>query len=579
MKTLKTTLMQLVFAGILVSCDLDRYPINTISPDGFFRTEHDLSLYAMSFYNTLPTGQELFKIDGELSDYFATSSAPNLFINGNYTALDATGWTWTDLYNVNYFLERSHNPDIPESIRNHYIGIARFFRAWFYYDKVKKFGDVPWYDKTMNVDDPDLYKARDPRAIVMEKILEDLNFACTHIYETKSADASTINRWVALAFKSRVCLFEGTFRKYHTQLNLQQTAAYWLLQARQAAEEVMNEGGFAINEAGATPYRDLFTSEKTIVSEVLLADVYSETRARYHDANWVWSTPSTWVRPGLTRRFINTFLNIDGTRFTDQTDYQHVVFTEEIKHRDKRLAQLIRTPSYRLHNKAVAPDLGHTKTGYHFIKFTQDDNTQMAQARNTNTIPLIRYAEVLLNYAEATAETGTFTAQDWERTITLLRRRAGLTNTAMPGVADPYMQQAYFPDISDAVLLEIRRERAIELVSEGFRFDDIRRWKAGALMEKSWDGIYVGALGVEYDLNEDGSPDVCFVKTLPDVLSPGVFYYVLSAAFALSEDSSGNIQVYPNVNKQFEDKKYLYPIPEEVRLRNPNLAQNEGWAL
>ena len=96
----------------------------------------------------------------------------------------------------------------------------------------------------------------------------------------------------------------------------------------------------------------------------------------------------------------------------------------------------------------MSPDFGHTKTGYHVIKFTQDNNTYMAQARNTNSIPLIRYAEVLLNYAEATAELGTFTAQDWDYTIKLLRRRAGLTNTVMPNTADSYMQQAYFPDIN-----------------------------------------------------------------------------------------------------------------------------------
>jgi hypothetical protein len=149
----------------------------------------------------------------------------------------------------------------------------------------------------------------------------------------------------------------------------------------------------------------------------------------------------------------------------------------------------------------------------------------------------------------------------------------------MPFTADDYMRQAYFPDVDDAVLLEIRRERAIELVSEGFRFDDLRRWRAGEVMEKVWDGIHVAALNVEYDLNQDGKPDVCFVQNLPAVTTQGVVYYVLSPSFALSNGSSGNIQVYPNVNKRFEEKKYLYPVPEESRLLNPNLGQNEGWAL
>ena len=341
----------------------------------------------------------------------------------------------------------------------------------------------------------------------------------------------------------------------------------------------MEKGGYSLNKAGSTPYRDLFTNEKPITTEVMLADNYSGTMARYNDANWVWTTSSTWVRPGLTRKFINTFLRKDGRRFTDQPDYNEIEFTDEVQERDARLAQIIRTPSYKLNGKLTAPDLGHTKTGYHVIKFTQDDNTNMAQAKNTNTIPVIRYAEVLLNYAEAARELGEFTSQDWKNTIGVLRGRAGITNTAEPASADTYLQEYYFPSISDAVLLEIRRERGIEMVSEGLRFDDIRRWKEGHLMEDTWDGIYVKALDTEYDLNQDGQPDVCFVKKIPVQTKPGVVYYVLSASMRLTGENAGNIQVYPNVNKKFEEKKYLYPIPEDARLINPALGQNKGWVL
>ena len=578
MKTIKIVLYALCTI-LLVACDLDKYPVDKINPDTFFESEKDLNLYVMSFYEMLPEGEDIYKTDGELSDYFATSASPDLFINGNYTALDASGWDWEDLYNVNYFLARSDNPEILETVRNHYIGIARFFRAWFYYNKVKKFGDVPWYDKTMQNDDPDLYKGRDSREVVMNKVLEDLNFACTHIYETKDNTASTINRWVALAFKSRVCLFEGTFRKYHPEFDLENTVNDWLREAKEAAGEVMEKGGYSLNKAGSTQYRDLLTNENNITTEVMLADNYSGTMARYNDANWVWTTSSTWVRPGLTRKFINTFLRKDGRRFTDQPDYNEIEFTDEVQERDARLAQIIRTPSYKLNGKLTAPDLGHTKTGYHVIKFTQDDNTNMAQAKNTNTIPVIRYAEVLLNYAEAARELGEFTSQDWKNTIGVLRGRAGITNTAEPASADTYLQEYYFPSISDAVLLEIRRERGIEMVSEGLRFDDIRRWKEGHLMEDTWDGIYVKALDTEYDLNQDGQPDVCFVKKIPVQTKPGVVYYVLSASMRLTGENAGNIQVYPNVNKKFEEKKYLYPIPEDARLINPALGQNKGWEL
>src|SRR5690606_13702459 len=108
-----------------------------------------------------------------------------------------------------------NNPSISQEARNHYGGLARLFRAWFYYNMVKKFGDVPWYSKTLSDTDPDLYKARDPRKLVMDSVLADLNFACAHIRVAKNTSSSRITRNVALAMKSRICLFEGTMRKYH----------------------------------------------------------------------------------------------------------------------------------------------------------------------------------------------------------------------------------------------------------------------------------------------------------------------------------------------------------------------------
>ena len=125
-----------------------------------------------------------------------------------------------------------------------YIGLARFFRAWFYFDKVKRFGDVPWINKAMEVDDPDLYAARDSRTLVMDSVLADLDFACEHITLTSDQTSSLITKYVAQAFKSRVCLFEGTFRKYHTEYGLKESANAWLNEAVKAAEDVIANSGF-----------------------------------------------------------------------------------------------------------------------------------------------------------------------------------------------------------------------------------------------------------------------------------------------------------------------------------------------
>src|SRR5699024_3821405 len=119
-------------------------------------------------------------------------------------------------------------------------------------------------------------------------------------------------------------------------------------------------------------------------------------------------------------------------------------------------------------------------------------------------LPIIRYAEVLLNYAEAKTELGLFSQSDWDKTIKILRQRAGITNSEMPNSPDPYIQQEYFPNISDPVLLEVRRERGVELVMEGFRFDDLRRWRRGDLLEMPYKGIYVPEVDEAFDLNGDG---------------------------------------------------------------------------
>lgn len=574
-----TYLYLLLLCTLLSSCSFDKFPLDKLNPEKYFETKEELELYTNSFYEMLPEGTEIFMSDGNLSDYFATSSEPPLFINGVYTNQEdelSSWWKWDDLRNINYFLEKNCNDNIPLEIRNHYNGIARLFRAWFYYDKVKTFGDVPWYDKVLSDDDPDLYKGRESREVVMENVLEDLNFACEHIIDKKDNSASTITKWVVLALKSRICLFEGTFRKYHTNLNLSGSANRYLQESANAALEIINSNTYSLNMKGAQPYRDLFTSETPKSNEVILTDIYSEKLARFHSANWLWSSSSTGVRPGLTKSFINTFLNIDGSRFTDVKNYNTIFFTEEVKNRDKRLSQIIRTPGYLLLNKATPPDFGHTKTGYHFIKYTQDNNPNMAMSKNTNSLPLIRYAEVLLNYAEAKAELGQMNTEVWNSTIGLLRKRAGITNTNPPTTADPYLQNM-FPSVSDTYILEIRRERGIELVGEGFRFDDLRRWEAGDLLTRVWDGIYVPALNTNFDTNEDGIMDVSFVTKKPEKEESGIFYYILSPSYSLSSNNSGVLQIYKNVNKTFENKKYLYPIPEYAMLINPNLKQNPNW--
>jgi len=228
-----------IILGFLSSCNkdfLEKAPMDKLVPEKFFNTEKDLELYTISFYQRmLPTGLSIVQ-DDEMGDFTSKSLSPT-FIAGSYSAINEGAWSWTNLRNINYFLEKYNNPAIPIAARNHYAGIARFFRAYFYFDKVKTYGDVPWYGKTLSPSDSALYNQRDPRSLVMDSVLADLNFATQNIYDTKDATSSTVTRQVALALKSRVCLFEGTFRKYHPEINLVNTANKWLTDAADASKK------------------------------------------------------------------------------------------------------------------------------------------------------------------------------------------------------------------------------------------------------------------------------------------------------------------------------------------------------
>jgi hypothetical protein len=274
---------------------------------------------------------------------------------------------------------------------------------------------------------------------------------------------------------------------------------------------------------------------------------------------------------------------LDGTRFTDQPNYATTQFQNEVKNRDKRLKQTIRTPGYKRSDGTLAgPDFVVTTTGYQILKFSTDDKALDVVAQNFNSIPIIRYAEVLLDYAEAKEELGTLTPADWNLTIGALRARAGITNTAMPVTPDLYLQANFYPGITDAVLLEIRRERGTELVGEyGYHFEDLMRWKLGDNLTKSYDGIYVPAKGQILDISDDGvagAGDVCYVDAIPASKVAGVTYVQLtSSTLNLANGTSGNLQWLTNTPRVWDDKRYYYPIPPNEILVNPNLKQNPGW--
>ena len=562
----------------LISCDLDQLPLDAISPNTFFNTENDLLLYTNSFYNMLPSAEDVYNED---VDNVVKNSLREELQGTRIVPTSGGGWTWTDLRNINYFLANSGKcPDAAAVAK--YNGLARFFRAYFYFNMVKRFGDVPWYSKAIEVGDQEmLTKARDPRTLVMDSVMADVNYAIANLGTTRQVNG--ITKWTALALKSRIALFEGTFRKYHTEFSLPNSDKF-LDESIAASEDLMKNSGYSIyNATPATAYLKLFASDNAIESEVILARDFSDALQVYHNLNYYTMTAS-YGKPGLEKRLVNSYLMKDGSRFTDKPGYQTMSYYDEVQDRDPRLSQTIKTPGYTRIGETtpLVPEFGGTVTGYQLIKFVSEPKWDTFN-KDITDMPIFRYAEVLLNFAEAKAEKGTLTQEDLDRSVKLTRDRVGMPNinlTTSNASPDPYLTQQYtqVSGKNTGVILEIRRERRIELVMENFfRWDDLLRWKEGQSLTKQFKGMYFPGTG-SFDLDKNGKIDLVIYEGTKPVVAGAQILKLGSEIVLENGNAGGNIVINNHITKKFnETKDYLYPIPTQEILLNPNLKQNPNW--
>lgn len=579
---MKHTIINALFLSAAITCIscedmLDYQPKDRLSPDTYFKTETDCELWTNNYYTVFPSAEGIYSepYDVIVRDVLADE------ISGVRKPMPTDGnWNWEKLREMNFFLSRASQIE-DESVRLEYEGLTRFFRAYFYFEKVKRYGDVPWVDRPLGSDEEELYKGRDSRELVMEKVMEDVDFAIANLPEVQNV--YRVTRWTARALKSRIALFEGTFRKYHGLDGYEE-----FLQACVNASEPFLTGPYSIYTSGSTPYQDLFTSQDAIETEIILARAYtSAISGMTHDVNGH-LTGATMGRPGMTRNVVNMYLMRDGSRYTDQENYATKTFVEECKNRDLRMAQTLRTPGYKRigGSKELAPDLSRSTTGYQLIKYLTEEKYDANKA-STNDMPLFRLAEVLLNYAEAKAELGTLKQADLDNTIRPLRVRAGLPDLDMEEAnanPDPYLSSpetgyANVTGDNKGVILEIRRERTLETPMEGLRYWDIMRWKEGKRFEKPIEGLYFPGTG-EYDLDGNGSVDVCIYDTEK---APGnsadVLYLKLGTDIVLSGGTSGNVLAHSTQQRIWnEERDYLYPIPTDDRvLTQGAISQNPGW--
>ena len=590
------------------SCEdfLDKQPIEQIGTDEYFKDEASLEKYTNGFLNSYtPSSGDVTRGDGNC-DIIEVKQTSSYLYQPVWNSSLQGGWsnsTWNFVYYINTFLERMHEAQgVSEAAFAHYEGTARFWRAWNYFELVKTFGGVPWYDHVVRSDsEEDLYKPRDSREYVMDKVLEDLTFASTYcLADAKYTKGSAlINKWVALAFKSRVCLYEGTFRKYHShepssdkpwQNDVNNADNKFLREAAAAAKEIMDKGPFSLVTGDVkTAYRSLFTSAGLLTQEVIFGREYSKELSAFHETSWYYYSPTYGTKIAMTKKFMNTYLTTKGTPFTDIDGYKTVDFIHEFDGRDARMAQTVISPSYQMkisgRTVPYSPNWKVTRTGYHPIKWSIDDDADnvLSKAASWNSLPIIRYAEVLLNYAEAKAELGEMDAAVWDQTIAPLRSRAGVTSV-IPAKADPYMEAYFLNTVTDKWILEVRRERGIELCLEmGLRWDDDMRWHMGDLLTSDnnpWTGIYIGSTSYTYDYtglstDDNGDPVPDFYIRPGEDTEHSIAISNTGANQTFSLNGEGNI-VW-EYRRVWSEKKYLRPIPLTAITRNPNLEQNALW--
>ncbi|MCQ2143847.1 MAG: RagB/SusD family nutrient uptake outer membrane protein [Bacteroidales bacterium] len=501
---------------------------------------------------------------------------------------------------MNYQFEHDSNCT-DEAVRAKYRGVAHFFRAYFYFNLVRQYGDVPYYDYVIASDDKaSLNKPRDSRGYVMKKVLDDLDSAAVMLPDKWSSDpVYHVSRPAALAFKSRVALFEGTFRKYHsipdeTVEDVTVSAEYFLDQAADAAKEIMDNYSFSLYNKNAAklqgetpvPYREYFTLKNAETSETILSTRCNADLKVTHSLQF----NNNSARVSATRRFVNHYLFADGTPVQDRQNWETMEYYDQFVGRDPRMAQTIQAPGYIAEGETEPQSLPWERTdvGYRVIKYICNQTPYDQGSKSETDHPLIRYAEVLLNYAEAKAELGELTQEDINNSINLIRQRAGVADLTLPSTADALMAE-YYPNASGdqlAAILEVRRERTVELFIEGFRQWDLLRWKEGKWLTPKanggFTGIYLPALG-EYDFDKNGVPDAYFYKgAKPEGISkdiPTTSIKKLGMEITLTSKESGYLTVYATENYvRNEETAYLWPIPlSQIQATGGALTQNPGY--
>lgn len=605
-----------IFLGLalMICCtacyDLDKYPEGVLSTTAPFSSTGEMRNYLDQFYQTGETYKDGLRAQGfsagggsdiagadTHSDNMSASSVSTRLAGETSLSSAVKLNEYTAIRNLNFMLCNLDNcVEKGSPAFDQYVGEAYYFRAWFYYKMFVNYGPLTWLSAPLDPSEELMQLPRNNRTAVADSILADLDKAIRYLNAQDNSSTMRVHKDVARALKSEVALFEGTWEKYHKaegdkfydpSVTDDQIKGYFT-QAITAAKEVMERGVWQIYSAGNTlnDYRQMFqTTDLSANPEVLWFKMY--------DGDQVGNNVNRYLNQGgggagVTASLVDDYLTADGKPFVGANRMEaKKVFGNELLPalRDPRLVQTVCAPGQQLRPDdappfyVVPPLIGSSAynqnmTGYSLLKHVQIDYTGSLDAEFKGATPGIqfRYADILLNYAEAMAELdGAANAQLIIAALQPLRDRVG-----MPAVDfdREYNQEAGYPFRRlDKYIQAVRRERRIEKACEGRRLDDILRWAAAdELIVGKW---ATGALFVGSDLQNHPIYDG---KLVYDQASGNNIFLTGKPGDAFRYVMPSNPAGYAQGWKFDVGRDYLLPIqPRMLSLTGGKWVQNPGW--
>lgn len=481
-------------------------PLASFTDDDFWTSETSVRAFAMGYYADRFPGFGNNDSGGSMSiRETLNDDYTNLTLPGFASQPTNKGGSWNSYFSQirkdNIFVDRVSKMKFSDDLTSkHWIGIARFFRAFDYVNFVFDFGDVPYYDHPLADTDNDLYRPRDPRTFVLDKVLEDFNYAAQNVKTDdplSGPNGLVVNKDVVNAFFSRFMLYVGTQIKYDPSATAadRAKATVYLQAAKDAASRVISSGRYSLADnyqkicstidIGATP---------SVKKEMILYRVYDTGQVTHAIASG--NNTNTIQGNAAPKDLIDSYLCTNGMP-VQTTAGVNLVYsgdqsaTNQFKNRDPRLSSTFRSDRFYLQYI----ETGYASTGFSCWKFLDDatkDQTFAFQSFNITDAPIVRLGEVLLNYIEAAvelADVGAYavTQNDVDITINALRKRAGFAAATrlpdmkiiggLPAVGTTVYDDAQRDPSVSSLIWEVRRERRVELVYEGFRQNDLRRWR------------------------------------------------------------------------------------------------------